>query len=396
MGKYKHAAAAYEATYDLDPERAWAIFSYANNGRTHEQSMMAREILEKDADIAQGWSVRSAALLGLEWELVGGLPEHRAAIYRVLRNARPEMGSGLVDFRGLLSQLELSAMHGFTCAQIAWAPGGASIEGFECPPHAWFSVDTEKQVPYLQSEGADAKIYPTNGRWIFHRYGSAGSEIQRAGLVRPLGFLYSFKRLVLGSYLRYLEKFGMPVISANLPQRLDDVDNGERQRVARMLDLWSSDGSFIVPEDVKLTFLQPAQQSGNQYQDALTFMQSQCWRLLLGQDATSSAAASTNMTQAGLVRRDILIHDAQSIAETITSQVCIPLIANTFGAAQIAKGYPRFKFKTDTAGDIQSAAASLQMIGQAAASLGLELESENGVELGGFRFKKAVKQEATL
>ena len=263
----------------------------------------------------------------------------------------------------MCSNLALAAMHGFTASRIDWGPGGASINGFHCPPHSWYAVDIQKQIPYLSTEQG-GKILPAQGSWLLHRYGTAGSEIQRSGLIRPLAFLYAFKRLSMVWYARYLEKFGTPAVAAKISERWEDVDNKVRADVGELLSLWSNDASFIVPQDFELSFLAPQQGGADQYLQSLKYFQSQAWRLLLGQDMTSTGASSNRASaEVGKsISYSIMQHEAQALSETLTAQLIKPIIQNAYGFTANA---PRFKFMLQTPDDLQAKAAALQMMGQA-------------------------------
>lgn len=328
-GKVQRSADTFDVTYDFDPEICASAIAQANGGAISQQSRMAQEIIEKDDDIRQAWGTRVAALSGLQWKIKGEANAAKAA-EAMLRAIRPDDDSGLMSFWELLQSLQSAILHGFSLASIEWAPGGSSILGFRPYHQSWCTVDKNRDLPILSLDGG-GELAPVGAGWIYHRVGDKAVSVCRVGLGRPLAWLFCFKRGGLLSYVRFLEKFGTPILKgklAEISQMTDAAEleegtgdgNTERKKLEEALAKLASDGWLVLPEGCEVDIAQPAYPAGNQFQDFLNFQSKKASRLILGQDSTSSAENSNRSTAAvhDLVRKDLLISDAMAVAETVT------------------------------------------------------------------------------
>jgi len=325
-GKIQKVRDTFDVTYDFDPETCHAALIQANSGCVSRQSRIAQEIIEKDTDIRQAWGTRIASLSALDWE-IGGEAGPAAEAAAMLRAIRPGDDEDMVSFWELIQSLQSANLHGFALAEIIWSPGGSQILGFRPCAQSWCSIDAANDRPALSLEGG-GELNPSGPGWIFHRVGDRAVSAARTGLVRPLSWLFCFKRQVMLGNVRFLEKFGMPIPVGTLPayasdEALDEsglTKNAERQKFEEMLETLGSEGWVMMPKDYDFRLVQPTLPSSNQYQDFLAFAARQAWRLILGQDSTSSAADSNRSTADvhDLVRRDILIADAMAVSQTIS------------------------------------------------------------------------------
>ena len=194
-----------DVSLDLKPLEVQNIFSSANGGNTKRQSKLANELTEKDPAISQAWNVRVASIAGCQWEVVGNQADF---ITSSLMNIQPSFDSGLVSFSKFLNFLQSAVLHGFAISQAKYINGGSVIDGFKVYSHSLFSyVDSE--LPYYQTPDDTKKNRPIYAPcWIYHTACNAREmEPLRAGLVRPLAYLYAFRRHVLIEYLRGIEKY---------------------------------------------------------------------------------------------------------------------------------------------------------------------------------------------
>jgi phage gp29-like protein len=368
---------------DLTPADVSNMFVSADNGSTKQQSKIANLLIEKDPAISQAWNVRVASIAACEWEIEG---ENADFVKKTIENITPNYESGLVTFRKLLNALQSAVLHGFQVSEIYWLNGGASIEGFRIYDQSLFSfVDSE--LPYYNDvtnykEKAKNKI--TFPRWLYHTTIHTGAEPLKAGLVRPLAYLYSFRRHVIIQYLSGIEKYGTPFPMVSVDDSFYE-DNTIRQRVEEMLENWTANGWGVSPRDaVDITF--PASGANFQVETFLTFLdytEKQIFRLLLGQDSTSSAENSNRSTAQvhNLVRKDLLASDSVAVEETINNQIIRPLIFANFGANAIA---PKFKFKFKGISELAEVASLVKTLNEC----GYEIDEKQLSEKFGLKLAK--------
>lgn len=377
-------------SYDLQPVRVLNIFQSANSGTVRRQSRLANELTEKDPAMSQAWSVRVAAIASCPWEIVGGTEEEALFIERTLKNAQPSYNKNLVSFNKTLTYLQSSVLHGFAVSQIEWTPGGSGIVGFRNYSQSLFSY-VNSDLPYFEGEDGMQKITPKYPRWIYHTStNSRDQEPLRTGIVRPLAYLYAFRRHVQIEYLRGLEKYGLPMPFVGVDGTLYDENNEDKQKVEQMLADWTYDGYAIIDKDtMNVTF--PSKDSGFNASDFLDFLEwteKQIFRIILGQDSTSSADNSNRSTAQvhNLVRQDMLASDAKAVEETVNNQIIKPLYEATYGISQTM---PKFKFRLKGVSELQEMANVVKTLNEA----GYTVDIDTLAERFGFSIQK--KDEET-
>ncbi len=261
--------------------------------------------------------------------------------------------------------------------------GDASIDGFKLFSQSLFSFQ-DSDLPYFVGNGAmdgnigQERINLTAPRWVYHTAtNSRESEPLRSGLVRPLAYLYAFRRHVQIEYLRGLEKYGLPMPSVSVNGSMYDDDNDAKQAVQSMMESWTYDGYSIVDKDtMEITF--PSAGSGfnaETFKSFLEFAEKQIFRLILGQDSTSSADNSNRSTADvhNLVRADMLASDANAVEATINNQIIKPLFEAAFG---FSDSIPTFRFRLKGVTEIQEFAVVLKTLKEAGKTVSNDIISE--------------------
>ncbi len=372
---------SYSVTDDLQPITVTSIFQSANSGSTQRQSKLATELLEKDPAMAQSWSVRVASIASCPYQFIGKDEAKNEQMRKALAEISPNYDSGLVGFKELLQNLQSAVMHGFTVAENIWDNGGSSIDGFRLYSQSLFSF-VDSQLPYYNWN--DEKFDISYPRWIYHTAtNSRDTEPLRSGLVRPLAYLYAFRRHVLIPMLRGVEKYGLPMPFAKVSAALYE-DSDERDKLANMLQNWTYDGYAITDENaVELEFpTSSANFNIETFQSYLNSSEKQIFRLILGQDSTSSADNSNRSTAQvhNLVRQDILASDALAVENTVNTQIIKPLAVALWG--ENIDDVPIFRFNLKGTGEQQAIAQLVATLkdagygvtaGELSAKLGFEV-----------------------
>jgi phage gp29-like protein len=355
-----------DESFDLDPLRVQNIFNSANSGSTKKQCRLGNELTEKDPAVSQAWSVRVAAIASCPWEVVGGTEEENRFIEQSLRGVQPSFDSGMVSFGKLLQFLQSAVMHGFATSTIDWKAGGASINGFKLFSQSLFSFQ-DSDLPFFQSSNGQEAVKIKAPRWIYHTAtNSREAEPLRSGLVRPLAYLYAFRRHVQIEYLRGLEKYGLPTPFVGVDASMYDDDNTAKQALNDMMSSFTYDGYGVFDKQT-MEIMFPTADSGfnaDNFKSFLEFSEKQIFRLILGQDSTSSADNSNRSTAAvhNLVRADMLASDANAVEATVNNQIIKPLFEAAFGASN---SKPFFRFRLKGVAEIQEMATVVKTLNEA-------------------------------
>tara|TARA_R100000808_G_C2149423_1_gene157825 strand:- start:2102 stop:3292 length:1191 start_codon:yes stop_codon:yes gene_type:complete len=369
-----------DVSLDLSPLEVQNVFTSANGGNTKRQSKLANELTEKDPAIAQSWNVRVSSIAACPWELVG---DNADEVTRDLKNIQPSFDSGLVSFSKLLNYLQSAVLHGFAIAQAEYENGGSVISGFKVYSHSLFSY-VDSSLPYYQDPGDTKKRRPIfSPRWIYHTATNARDmEPLRSGIVRPLAYLYAFRRHVTIEYMRGIEKYGLPLVQANVARWMWE-NSDEKTELKNFLGNMTYDGYLITPKDeVELNF--PTASSAFDaavFKEYLDLSEKQIFRLILGQDSTSSADNSNRSTAQvhNLVRQDILAADAKAVEETINNQIIKPLVAAKYRRSAQA---PVFRFITKGVDELNQIATLAKTFKEAGYTIDLEdLATRTGLKI---------------
>ena len=371
----------YDITNDLEPIIVSSIFQSANGGSTRRQSKLTTELLEKAPAMSQAWSVRVASIASCPYEIKGNDKDKNKFVADSLNKIRPNYETGLVGFKELLQNLQSAVLHGFSVSETVFENGGSLIKGFRLYNQSLFSFQNNAVVPFYKYDGKEIKIKLP--RWIYHNStNSRDTEPLRSGLVRPLAYLYSFRRHIIIQLLRGIEKYGIPMPWANVPEDLYE-NSEQRDNLRKMLENWTYDGYAITTDEVELNFpTSSANFDIGTFMGYLEYSEKQIFRLILGQDSTSSADNSNRSTAQvhNLVRQDILSADALAVEETVNNQIIKPLMIATYG--DDLKDMPQFKFNLKNSSDIQDIANIVKTLSEAGYSVNREdLENKIGIRI---------------
>ena len=362
-----------DASRNLTPLRLDSIFREANSGDPRQQARLAQEIEEKDWDSVHALQTRRAAASGLSWGCrpKRALEDDKRAkeiaeqAELMLREVRAATASALdaqddgLDFGGLVNELLGSALPGYSLLEILWGPGGKSIEAFVAIDRAMISFDRSRD-PLLVSRDNPRGLGLVPNKFVWHRHQARSGDATRGGLIRPLGWMWLFSSLGIKDVLRFVEKFGMPFVSARIDENAWQKD---RSKIAYLIRNFGSDGGAVFSKAVELELLNGATDSGEVYFRLLEYMAAAKEKVIIGQTATSGDAGgfSKGMAQAD-VRQDILESDCHVVSSTIGRSILAPWVAFNFGPdAPVPEHY----FACEPPEDMQKVAEWVGTLGQA-------------------------------
>jgi phage gp29-like protein len=177
--------------------------------------------------------------------------------------------------------------------------------------------------------------------------------------------------------LRGLEKYGLPMPFVGVSGILYDDDNEDKRNAKAMMESWTYDGYALFDKDaMEVTF--PTASSGfdaETFKTFLEFAEKQIFRLILGQDSTSSADNSNRSTAQvhNLVRADMLASDANAVEATINNQIIKPLFEAKYG---FSESIPQFRFRLKGVSEIKEMADIVKTLDEGGWEVSQDILSE--------------------
>jgi len=317
----------------LSPSKLDLMFTEANGGDPERQARLAMEIEEKDWDVAQSLQTRRAAVKGLGWECQASIEDNDQAkaiaeeAEAMLRNINPRTAPNGeaedVDFEGALEHMLSAILPGYSCQEVIWAPGGSNIHAFSPTLTNAITFHQSKSPLIRTSDHTDGLPLAPN-KFVFHRHRARSGDATRGGLIRPLGWMYLFTNLGVKDLVRFIEKFGMPFVSARLDENAWEKD---RSQIAYLIKNFGSDGGAVFSKSVELEFIDAVQRGGDIYFKLIEYMGTAKTKVIQGQTATSGDAGGFSKGQAQEnVRQDILESDCEAIQRSVRDDILRPWV----------------------------------------------------------------------
>ena len=321
-----------EVSRNLVPATVDSIMQQANSGDITEQCKLAREILEKNADIMQAVNTRNSAVLGCSWRIEPADDTPRAeAVAKALADTLNLCGDGdeLDTFEDLLEDMLNALLPGFAVSEIVWCNGG-DIAGFRHIEQKRFTF-IDSFAPKLVSREFPMGIELDRRRIVYHKLRFHGSDPARGGLIRPLAWLHCFKTVGEKDLLGFVERYGMPFIAAKVDAEAFDK---ERHLIKHLIRNFGSSGGGIFTRNVELDLLESSN-SGFVYFRLLQYLEAAVNKVILGQTASSGDSSGLSGGDAqSKVRQDILEADCRRLMRLVNTQIVKPWVLYNYGAAE--------------------------------------------------------------
>ena len=340
--------------HTLTPEWIGYIIDRADRGDTYDLYKIARMIEEKDFEISGLLNLRKSAVKSSRAFAVPPSNDMSAEAQNIARfcqdtmdNIMPSALSGLSDFEGWQDNAMHSLNSGISCSQIHWGTGGRYIKGFEYFDATNFSFNSSYK-PQLKYKNSDKYYQLDPLKWVVHYHNPRGGDACRGGLIRPLIYLYFFKKHVYQYNIRAIEKFLIPFVTLLAsPEDMKDPD-----RLAQLksdIQNIGADGGGILSEGSELNFNESKGNQADIYEKFHSMCRRQASQLIIGSDSGVFAEGSNRSTASvqDSVRKNMTLNDTADLRRTIRSQIYKPLVEMNFG-----KDAPipdvEFKFDMDT------------------------------------------------
>lgn len=339
----------------LAPERLSNILQMAETGFIREQYELYDDMLEKDGIIASNLQTRKLSVLKLDYEILPindnkiigkkrAFNKQKKAMEDIIENlsadeAEQGYDTRWLDFEGLRSTLLDCVPRGFACPQLNW-----DSEGDE------YRIVSAKHISQKHFVFGDLRHSNTDQPWnpfqvrvrtvnepaygialppyryAFSIYSAANGYPSRAGLMRILAWYYLFKNYAFKSFVRYVEKYGMPWILGEYdPDSPKAQDNGKLFKAA----LAELQGNFIaaIPKDEMTITTEKFDSSGHEpFNELIQACDMQIVTCILGQTGTTMATPGKlgDEKEKGEVRKDLEAADAKAMETVINRRFVAP------------------------------------------------------------------------
>lgn len=294
----------------------------AGDGYPHDQALVFRELIKRDATIAAHLATRRNAVLGLDWNVESEAhPEQAKAITAVLKGA---------NFRGLLQHLLGAIPFGYAGAVLDWAEGGATLKGWRpVAPHA-FEFDRAGNPAFLTANSETIPALPlvASGSAIYIEADGYGLPSER-GLLQSLTWLYLLKTVNFKNWGRFVERFGIPVAVVTALNRYDET---VANSIISKIKSAGASAALVAGDDTKINFAGATSGSTEAFATFVAHIDDAIATLILGQVATTKAASGfSNGGAQAAVRDDLQAADAQLLNDAIQRQLVAPMLRFAWG-----------------------------------------------------------------
>ena len=343
----------------LRPEKLSRILKDADIGNIRSLMFLYEQIEERDSRIASGLQTRRLAASGKSWSVVPGLkdsPEHLTQAEFVEYNFRR-----LLDFDKDLADLLDALGKGFSVSELIWQDilqgefaGKSAIIDLIHVRQTRFIYDSDDQTnPRLVRDAANFTGDALDegelaNKFITFRDRSRTTTGNRAGLLRPLTWLYLFKNYSWKDWSVFAEVYGQPY-------RIGKYDNNATKE--QQNDLFKAvvnmgrDAGCIISKDMEIELKEAAKtNSETPSERMIALVNTEITGLILGHAGSGQSTPGQlgGETSANEVRQDLLDSDVSGLSSTL-SQAIRFLIDVNYGP-QLE--YPRIVFDTSPALDL--------------------------------------------
>lgn len=327
----------------LTPSKLAQLFTSSDTGDNKDLLTLAADLERRDSHAGAQLRTRKLALAGLPWQVeAASNAAADVALALELQEVvkRPEFTFLVIDAMD-------AVLKGYSVAEIEWARGARYTPRrfvWRDPRH--FVLDKEDgatlrlRTEAQPTEGEDLPAF----KFITHTPRLASGPVATAGLVRPLAVMYSVKTLGVGAWLAFMEIFGVPTRIGKHAQGASEDDIDALERAVQQIGI---DGAGVMPETTRIELLDAIGQGTGtgEHERLAEWADRQTSKAVLGQTMTADAGASLSQAKIHqLVRRDILLADALSLAATLQRDLIQVYVDINYGPRD---AYPRIRCVTE-------------------------------------------------
>lgn len=334
----------------LTPSRLAALYTAADAGDNAELLTLAADLERRDSHAGAQLATRKLA--------IAGLPRHVAAASDDAREVAIADEVTAIAQRPSFQSLVLGSMDavlkGYAVLEIGWTRGAKWVPTtftWRDPRHFALSKEDgttlRMRTDAAPKDGVDLPAF----KFITHVPQLIAGPVATAGLVRPLGIMYSVKTLGVGAWLAFMEIFGIPARIGKYTKATSEDDIEALERAVQMIGL---EAAGVMSDDTRIELLDAIGKgsSGGEHERMAEWADRQISKAVLGQTLTADQGASYAQGKVhNLVRRDILLADVLALEATLQRDLVQAYVDLNYGPREV---YPRLTFVTQEPEDRKS------------------------------------------
>jgi len=337
----------------LTPDKLSSYLKAAAQGDPYHQAELFEEMLEKDTELLGRYLDRLRPVASADYVVLAGDDDDDRSV-QAAEDAEQMLASLGRRFRQACWWLLDATGKGYAAVEVIWdsSPTGIAPVDFKHRHQKWFTVDEDTGSELrLLTAGNQTEGEPLEpGRWIEHRYAPLTGTICRAGLFRPLAWLYLFRIFAQKGWVQLLEILGVPMRIGRYPR---GAKKEERLVLEAALENMGRDAWAAIPEDMQVEVIKTLEKMGGTNHRDLCDWGAEAYALLLLGQSLSSRAGDRGARSLGeiqwKVKQEIVEDDGRLLADTFSDQLLAPWTAWNYGAEVVP---PRLQFQLEEEADL--------------------------------------------
>lgn len=337
----------------LTPKKLAQIFRAADEGDVRAQMELFEEVEEKDTHIGSQFQTRKLAVTKLNWNVQPtGEEDSAKEVAEFIENQLKHV----LEESDILFDILDAISKGVSVSEIIWDIDRhghdviKEIRWIHPKKLIWDSLTDEMKI--CTKEYPAGVSLPEN-KFVYHRYKARSGHASRAGILRPVTWMYLFKNYDIKDWVSFCEVYGMPVRIGKY-----DPSASEDDKMALMEALYriGTDAAGMVPTTTELQFVESNKTaSADMYEKLARYCDEQNSKAILGQTLTADTGGGS-YAQGKVhndVRSDLTDADAKALAKTIKRDIIRPLVLYNFGPEMEC---PDFYFESKDMDDLKAVA----------------------------------------
>lgn len=349
------------------------IFDDARAGNFADFSLLCRTVQQNDAHILAELAKRKRVLLTFPLNVIAR-PEETGDEAKLRKFIESWVNDG-EDIEDTILEIAGAVLPGVALLEIEWhqTSDGAWIpKRLYDRPLGMFTRRNGEYFIYTVKNDKEGEPLQENG-WLIHEHKTISIQNPTdSGLIIPISWLYVAKQYAMRYFSEFLEVHGMPLRLGKFSAYSTDTD--KKALLRALVDMGHS-AAGIIPDDMKVDFIDPPRASHDPFLAMANFCDSQISKLILGGTLTSTAGAtglgSGVADVQNEVRHDLAESDAKQVAGALVNLAKIVRAAN-FGPDAEGIRTPIIKFDTVKREDNSSKVEKIAKL----LPLGVEIPSE--------------------
>ena len=321
----------------MRPERLGAVMRAADNGSSLEWQIVQEEIEELYPHYHAVLSKRRRQVcqLPITVKAAGDDPEHQ----RHAEFVQDWVESGVLQ--QALFDITDAIGKGFSVTEIVWDTGTRGYRPAELlfREARFFEISWQDgETIWLRSMsgatqetmGGFAELAPH--KFLLHKHKSKSGLTIRAGVTRPIAFLWMYSMFTLRDWALFTQAYGMPIRVGRYGPEASATDKSILWRAVSSI---AGDVAAIIPKSMEIEFQKDTDRRGGAelYEKRLDWMDRTTSKVVLGGTAGTDAIAGGHAVgrQHRQVEQDVERFDAGLLGNSITRQIVQTMVALTFG-----------------------------------------------------------------